>query len=416
MIPWRGSGVYPWVVALLRRLGRWMLRPLGVAWVLLLAGTGMGVWYLEGLSWLNGGHWRSSPVRWHPDPVDMVLDDFAPVEELVPGQPEGDGQKESAADSTGAEAGGEARRSEEPVSVLPGEPEGDAGGEAWPAEDLSGLKAPLDPGVLAHTPWGWLPVRGEKGECCWKVFGQPVASGSRPRVALVIQVPGHDARGVLERLDALPGPLTFALSPWMEGLSGLVDALRCKGHEVLLALPMAPEAKNRSPEEHDPGEDPAAPLALVAGATAEANIHKLYRALGRGVGYVGVMPVTGQHFMKSRDDLAPVLKDLAGRGLLFADLRPVTGSAVPVLAPGCGLPLVSGDVDLNGDFLPEQIREAFDLLGKKAVEQGMATGVVLAFPGVLDQVVAWAGSPAGQKIRFVPVSAVACIPGEKPVD
>ena len=90
----------------------------------------------------------------------------------------------------------------------------------------------------------------------------------------------------------------------------LVAQAREKGHEVLLQVPMEP---------HDYPENDPGPQTLLSSLSAEQNVDRLHWLFSRMQGYVGVTNFMGARFTASDSALAPVLRELSKRGLIYVD-------------------------------------------------------------------------------------------------
>jgi polysaccharide deacetylase 2 family uncharacterized protein YibQ len=66
--------------------------------------------------------------------------------------------------------------------------------------------------------------------------------------------------------------------------------------------------------DNDPG-----PQTLLTSLTAEQIVDRLHWLMSRFQGYVGLINYMGARFTASEQGLAPVLRDVAKRGLVFVD-------------------------------------------------------------------------------------------------
>ena len=138
-----------------------------------------------------------------------------------------------------------------------------------------------------------------------------------PRVALLLAGIGLDPGASGDAIRDLPAAISLAISPYAPDPTALLAAARAAGHEYLLSLPMEPA---RYPL-NDPG-----PRALLTSHTPAQNQAALIWALSRFPGYVGVTgalgAMDGERFAGASEDIDPVLRRLAARGLLYVDPRP----------------------------------------------------------------------------------------------
>ncbi len=221
-------------------------------------------------------------------------------------------------------------------------------------------------------------------------------SNRLPRVGLILAGIGMDAAASAQAIARLPAAVTLAVSPYAADPTPLLAAARRTGHEYLLSLPMEPQSFPLN----DPG-----PQALRTGATAAANLHQLDWALLRFAGYVGVTGALGPHlrgerFAASAEEMDPVLRDLAGRGLLYVDPRP--GAAPPPFVTGRTVDVV---IDRTADAAA--IDAALARLDRIAARKGSALGLASApVPVTLARLAAWSHRLAAAGLVLAPVSAL----------
>lgn len=263
-----------------------------------------------------------------------------------------------------------------------------------------GTVAPPDPALLEPSstfPGGALPRRGPGGLVPARAYAAPFDTADRhPRVAVLLGGIGMDESGSEEAVQALPGAISLAVTPYARRPERLLAAARGGGHEIWLALPLEPA---RYPI------DDAGDHALLTGSIPALNQQRLEWALTRFDGYVGATgalgELRGERFAAAHELMDPLLQDLAARGLLYIDPRPgaphppfVTGRSVDVVIDE---PPVRTEIDANLARL-EQI----------AHDRGAALGLAGApRPVTLDRLAAWAATLPSRGLVLAPVSALA---------
>ena len=220
-----------------------------------------------------------------------------------------------------------------------------------------------------------------------------------PRVALLLTGIGLDPGASGDAIRNLPAAISLAFSPYAPDPTALLAAARAAGHEYLLSLPMEPA---RYPL-NDPG-----PRALLTSHTPAQNQAALIWALSRFPGYVGVTgalgAMDGERFAGAAEDMDPVLRRLAARGLLYVDPRP--GAARLPFAWGR-----AADVTIDRADDPAAITAALDRLDRIAARKGSALGVVgTPLPNTLTLLAAWAHGLAARGLVLTPASALAAPP------
>ena len=119
--------------------------------------------------------------------------------------------------------------------------------------------------------------------------------------------------------------MTFAFAPYGEDLQSAIAEARNSGHEVMLHLPMEPFGY--------PAEDPG-PRTLLASASEQDNQASLLWHLSRSRATPGVVNYLGARLISEEPALAPVLRELEGRGLVFLDDGSSARSRVADIASG----------------------------------------------------------------------------------
>lgn len=220
----------------------------------------------------------------------------------------------------------------------------------------------------------------------------PPPPGRGARVALVIDDLGRDV-GDVERLERLGVPLTYAVLPFESRTADVVAALRRRGAEFLLHLPMEPSN----------GADPG-PGALRRTMRPAELARATRRALEAVPGAAGVNNHMGSGLSSERPAMDAVLTVIGSRGLYFLDSRTSAESVAYAAARALDVPAAERQVFLDPDPRPEAVRYQFRRLLEAARERGAAIAIGHPHPdtvAVLEEEVPLA---VGRGYRFVPVS------------
>lgn len=267
-------------------------------------------------------------------------------------------------------------------------------GPAW-----NGRIAGPDQSLLEASrafPLALLPRIAADGRLPREAYRRPAPPpDARPRIALVLAGVGLSGAESRAAIEALPGPVTVAVSAYTPSPEALLDAARARGHEILLSLPMEPDGH--------PLND-AGPRSLLTGAEPAANRTNLEWALGRLQGYVGVTGASdgfrGERFAAQTSSLALVMDEIGRRGLLYLDPRP--GAPRPRTA-GVVVDLVIDDPSSRAE-----IEAKLAALERLARERGSAVGLAGSLrPVTVERIAAWAREVEGRGFALVPVSALA---------
>ena len=277
-----------------------------------------------------------------------------------------------------------------------------------PGRTTAGPIAAPDPGLLEIVDKDGaasLPKVSADGRLPMQVYaGGFDRSNRRPRVAILLAGIGLNHAESLAAIQALPGAVTLAFSPYASDVGPLLDAARIAQHEYLISLPLEPEG---SPI-NDAGDH-----ALLTSLDASQNRARLDWSLGRIEGYAGATgalgAMRGERFAQARDDMDPVLETLATRGLMYVDPRPLDQAAT------AHLPHVwsrRADLVIDEPAGPAAIDAKLRQLTDLAQQHGSALGIVgAATPVTVARIVAWANTLDRQNVALAPVSALAVPPG-----
>ena len=252
-----------------------------------------------------------------------------------------------------------------------------------------------DPALLepwAADPAASLPRIGPDGRQSMQVYAAGYdAADTRPRVALLLAGVGMSDADSEEAVRTTPAEVSLAISPYAIHPEALLAAARAQGHELLISIPMEPQNYPLN----DPGNQ-----ALLTGATPAANAQRLDWVLSRITGYVGATGalgrMRGERFASSPALMAPVLDELARRGLLYLDPR-TDGKP-----PHHGI-----DVVIDEPPVRVEIEAKLARLEQIAHDRGVAIGLATTpMPVTTGRIGAWAATLSLRGLQLVPVSAV----------
>jgi uncharacterized protein len=283
--------------------------------------------------------------------------------------------------------------------------------------DTPGPIADPDPALLEPLSKGSkenLPRIASDGRLAMQVYAAGFDHSSRrPRIGLLLADIGMNEAESAAAIRTLPGAVALAVSPYAAAnrpnLPKLLATARATGHEYLIAVPLEPAGFPLN----DPG-----PSTLLTGAPAAANVRTLRWALSRIDGYVGVTGVIGtmrgERLAAMADQMAPVLSDLAGRGLLYIDPR--EGSGPIAKTWGRHVDLVIDDAADQGVADRAMIDSKLAALEQQARDAGSALGLVmLPTPVAVARIAAWSNGLVDRGLTLAPVSALVLPPADPAV-
>ncbi|MBV9519808.1 MAG: divergent polysaccharide deacetylase family protein [Hyphomicrobiales bacterium] len=266
------------------------------------------------------------------------------------------------------------------------------------------LAAAPDPRLVERSDFGPLPRIGPDGARPAQVYARPAPSPAkgRPRIAVVIGGLGLNDQTTARAITKLPGEMSLAFAPYGTNLKAQAAKAREAGHEILLQMPMEP---------FDDAQNNPGPQTLTTDASGPRNLERLHWALARAPGFVGIENFLGARFTADEAALSPVLKDLAGRGLIFIDDGSSARSIISIVGPSLNLPVRRADMVI--DAVPDgaKIDEALQRLETMARETGLATASGSALPVTLEHLSHWADGLAGRGIDLVPVTSTVKLKG-----
>jgi len=214
-------------------------------------------------------------------------------------------------------------------------------------------------------------------------------------VAIVVMDYGLSSSFSQSALDNLPADISFVLTPYADDVAKWGADARANGHEFWLALPM---------ETRD-GAD-TGPLTLGVNASLQDNQQRLMSILATVPGYVGLVSQKNHVFNDQDLDISPMLKQIFGRGLAFAESNPGSTPFGQTMAAKDGFPYVQNGVWLDSDLRPASIDQALQQLETTATKNGRAVAFVQPYPVVLKKIQDWVKSADDRGIQIAPLSAL----------
>ncbi|MGC1779689.1 MAG: divergent polysaccharide deacetylase family protein [Xanthobacteraceae bacterium] len=261
--------------------------------------------------------------------------------------------------------------------------------------------APVDQKFLEMTPHGLIPKIAADGTRPADAFAKPVRTlpgkPDAPRIALIVTGLGVSTSTTADAIAKLPGPVTLGFVPYGADVASVAVRARAAGHELLLQAPMEPFEF----PDNDPG-----PQTLLTSLTPDQNIDRLHWVMSRFQGYVGLINTMGARFTASDASFAPILHEIAKRGLVYVDDGSNPRSVAGRIAGGDNLPFARADVVIDAVPTPADIDHALDRLEMAARERKSAVGIASALPVSIDRIVKWAKTAAQRGLLLVPITAV----------
>jgi polysaccharide deacetylase 2 family uncharacterized protein YibQ len=253
-------------------------------------------------------------------------------------------------------------------------------------------------GKGAHGP---LPRKARDGTTPARIYARPVSreqlASAMPKIALLIGGMGLNQTLTDAAINTLPPEVSLAFAPYGDNLQAQANKARMRGHELFIQLPMEPFGY--------PSIDPG-PRTLLTSVTPQQNIDSLHWHLSRFSGFAGVTNYLGAQFASNDKAVAPILRELGQRGLVYIDDGSKGISRATRLASSQGLEARSAVITLDsGNGSPEAVLAALQQLETQARKNGFAIATGSGLPGTIEAIAKWSQDLAGRNIMLVPVSA-----------
>lgn len=257
-----------------------------------------------------------------------------------------------------------------------------------------------DKRLVERTRHGILPKVGTDGATPAQVYARPLgpAPATKPagRIAILVGGLGISQSSTSEAIARLPGPVSLAFAPYGAELEKTVQRARSEGHEVFLQVPMEPFDY----PDNDPG-----PHTLLTGPKGSDNLDRLQWVLGRFTGYVGIVNFLGGRLTADDMALTPLLREVAGRGLMVVDDGSSPRSLLASAATRAQIPALKADLALDAVPRAETIDRELARLETLAREHGAVVATASALPVTVERIARWARTLEGKNLVMVPVSA-----------
>lgn len=241
------------------------------------------------------------------------------------------------------------------VAVLSLSPELPRGLRSW-VERLHPAPAPPQP-TPAPAPTPRVAAKSAPAPADFEAVSPANPAGV---LAIVLDDMGYDT-APLHALEALPGPIGLAVIPSAPHARDAAALAKKRGWDLLVHLPMAPEAGAHESDAVGPSDDDAAIAARVG------------RALEKVPGAIGLNNHQGSQATADARVVRAVLGVVRDRGLFFLDSRTTAASVAEREARALGVSTIGRDV-----FLDDAPTEAADPGGADAAlgrawEKALAT-------------------------------------------
>ncbi len=257
-----------------------------------------------------------------------------------------------------------------------------------------------DAKLIEQSRHGSIPRIGQDGVRPSDAYARPkpAAPANQPQIAIVIVGLGTSATRTSDALSKLPGVITLGFSPYGKNIDQWIGRARANGHELILQVPMEPFDY----PDNDPG-----PQTLLTSLVADQNVDRLHWFMSRFQGYVGITNMMGGRFTASEQSFAPILREVAKRGLLYLDDGASPRSLAGQIAGANNAAFARSDVVLDASPTSSEIDNALGRLESIARERGRAVGIASTLPVSIERIAQWVKLVEERGVTLVPLTAVA---------
>jgi uncharacterized protein len=225
--------------------------------------------------------------------------------------------------------------------------------------------------------------------------GAAAGGQSGPRLAIIIDDMGHD-RAPADQLLALPFSLTISILPHLPLSAEVADAAYRRGDQVLLHLPMEPEAGGGGSEGAT-----QEPIELRVGMSTGEVSETLAGMLETVPHAAGVNNHEGSRATADVPLMQALMPDLRARNLFFIDSRTTAATVAYATAEQDGVPAASRKVFLDDVPTKEAVRAQLELAVKDAARDGSAIAIGHPHPATIAALAEQGPALESRGIRLV---------------
>lgn len=222
-----------------------------------------------------------------------------------------------------------------------------------------------------HQGMNVLPVKPEK-EQEKKQESKPTR-GNGGKLAIVVDDCGSDLN-VVTRLLKLGQPFSYAILPYKDFSSDVLEAVNNSGDVAMLHLPMEPVQRQYMSEGAN----------TICTEMSTDKVTRMTRdAVESLPGIVGVNNHQGSKATSDERVMKAVLQELKRQGMFFLDSRTIASSLGNPLAQQLGVPTANRDFFLDNSTDEAEIRQEIERAIRSAVKNGSAIAICHARPATV---------------------------------
>lgn len=216
-----------------------------------------------------------------------------------------------------------------------------------------------------------------------------------PRLAIILDDMGHD-RAAAESLLALPFPLTISVLPHLPLSAEVAEEAHRRGDQILLHLPMEPEAGGGGSEGVTQEE-----IELRVGMNPDQVNSTLDGMLETVPHAAGVNNHEGSRATADLPLMQALMPALRGRNLFFIDSRTTAATVAFDAAERAGVPAASRKVFLDDTPTKEAVLAQLALAARDASRDGSAIAIGHPHPATIAALAQEVPELEARGVRFV---------------
>lgn len=257
--------------------------------------------------------------------------------------------------------------------------------------------------MLDKTAGVTLPRISSAGTKPWQYYVKTFRRQNElPLIAIVITGLGQ-GKHATDMALALDDRFSLSFSPYGSSVASWAAASRLTGHEMYVDLPVQTASY--------PNEDPG-PYSILLQHSNTENIKNLFWAMSRFQGYAGLVTPPTEIMTTSADTYKPVAEEIARRGVML-----LIGHSATEASPDKEdeknkvkeLVSLNADVWLDEELTDMAIQARLATLEQMAQRNGMAIGVMRAYPLSLKQIDHWQKTIGERGVVLTPLSFIATL-------
>ncbi len=214
------------------------------------------------------------------------------------------------------------------------------------------------------------------------------------KIAIIIDDCGYDLKHVRTLLDT-GLPFSYAILPFKEYSSDVLEMVKAKGHVPMLHLPMEPLNRSAMSE---------GSKTICVDLPSAQKLTLTRNALNSLPGVVGVNNHQGSRATSDKATMKIVLQELKKQQLFFVDSRTTAASVAKDMAKQMGVKTARNDIFLDNSTNVEEIRQQIYKAFALAEKNGTAVAICHARPNTAKCWQKYAAEFKKTGITFVPVT------------